>query len=78
MQTIQIVNKLTRVKVNLETENVVLDAISIVHAKIDKSDVSELLQEGNTLIVKKKNGQRLVVENFYVKNGILHIIIIEY
>ena len=46
MQTIQIVNKLTRVKVNLETENVVLDAISIVHAKIDKSDVSELLQEG--------------------------------
>lgn len=67
MQTIQIVNKLTRVKVNLETENVVLDAISIVHAKIDKSDVSELLQEGNTLIVVLKKWPETCCRKFLCK-----------
>ncbi|WP_180104310.1 BapA prefix-like domain-containing protein, partial [Acinetobacter sp. YH12108] len=68
MQTLQIINKLSREQTKLEATNVQLDAISIVKAKINKLDVVELLQEGNTLIVVLTNGERLVIENFYVSN----------
>ncbi|MBU3847400.1 MAG: BapA prefix-like domain-containing protein [Candidatus Acinetobacter avistercoris] len=52
----------------LSNENIVLNEASIIHAKLQRGDVAEFIQNGNNLVLKLKNGEVIIIENFFVKN----------
>ena len=68
MKDVVVVNKLSLEKVVLNAENIDLSASSIIHLKIKKDEVLEFIQQGNTLILKLKNGELLVIQDFFVKD----------
>ena len=68
MQDISVIDKVSLDKVNIESNIIKLDKISIVQTKIKKEDILEIIQEGNHLIIKLKNGETLTIENYFVKN----------
>ena len=68
MQKIVIVNKETLDKINSDSTYINLEKVSIVHTKLHREDVAEFVQDGNTLIIKLKNGEIITIENFFLKN----------
>ncbi|WP_180047758.1 BapA prefix-like domain-containing protein, partial [Acinetobacter sp. YH12209] len=53
-------------KVSVNAECIVLSESSIVHTKMNRDDVAEFIRDGNNLILKLKNGEVIVIENFFV------------
>ncbi|WP_180090438.1 Ig-like domain-containing protein, partial [Acinetobacter sp. YH12110] len=53
-------------KVSVNAERIVLSESSIVHTKMNRDDVAEFIRDGNNLILKLKNGEVVVIENFFV------------
>ncbi|MCK8641162.1 BapA prefix-like domain-containing protein [Acinetobacter schindleri] len=79
MKEIQIINKKTKEKIQLNADTVRIDQSSIVKIKISKSDIVQMSQDGTNLILVLRNGERLVVENFYANNheGLTSSLVIE-
>ncbi|ATO20730.1 cell wall protein [Acinetobacter sp. LoGeW2-3] len=65
MKEIQIINKETKAIKQLQADTIRLDQGSIVKIKASKSDIAQLSQEGTNLIVVLRNGEKLIIENFY-------------
>ncbi|WP_163123166.1 BapA/Bap/LapF family prefix-like domain-containing protein [Acinetobacter portensis] len=68
MKDVVVVNKFSLDKKSFNEEKLSLNTASIVHLKVKREDVAEFIQQGNTLIVKLKNGEILTLENFFEKN----------
>ncbi|MCU4323558.1 BapA/Bap/LapF family prefix-like domain-containing protein [Acinetobacter schindleri] len=68
MKEIQLINKKTKEKIQLNADTVRIDQSSIVKIKISKSDIVQMSQDGTNLILVLRSGERLVVENFYANN----------
>jgi len=79
MKEIQLINKKTKEKIQLNADTVRVDQSSIVKIKISKSDIVQMSQDGTNLILVLRNGKRLVVENFYANNheGLTSSLVIE-
>ncbi|QIC67389.1 BapA/Bap/LapF family prefix-like domain-containing protein [Acinetobacter schindleri] len=79
MKEIQLINKKTKEKIQLNADTVRIDQSSIVKIKISKSDIVQMSQDGTNLILVLRNGERLVVENFYANNheGLMSSLVIE-
>lgn len=79
MKEIQLINKKTKEKIQMNADTVRIDQSSIVKIKISKSDIVQMSQEGTNLILVLRNGERLVVENFYANNheGLTSSLVIE-
>ncbi len=79
MKEIQIINKKTKEKIQLNADTVRIDQSSIVKIKISKSDIVQMSQGGTNLILVLRNGERLVVENFYANSheGLTSSLVIE-
>ena len=63
----------------MNADTVRIDQSSIVKIKISKSDIVQMSQDGTNLILVLRNGERLVVENFYANNheGLTSSLVIE-
>ncbi|WP_227499347.1 BapA/Bap/LapF family prefix-like domain-containing protein [Acinetobacter sp. HA] len=63
----------------MNADTVRVDQSSIVKIKISKSDIVQMSQDGTNLILVLRNGERLVVENFYANNheGLTSSLVIE-
>jgi len=79
MKEIQLINKKTKEKIQLNADTVRVDQSSIVKIKISKSDIVQMSQDDTNLILVLRNGERLVVENFYANNheGLTSSLVIE-
>ncbi|QIC64339.1 BapA/Bap/LapF family prefix-like domain-containing protein [Acinetobacter schindleri] len=79
MKEIQLINKKTKEKIQMNADTVRVDQSSIVKIKISKSDIVQMSQDGTNLILVLRNGERLVVENFYANNheGLTSSLVIE-
>ncbi|MDO5544052.1 MAG: BapA prefix-like domain-containing protein, partial [Acinetobacter sp.] len=51
----------------VEQNHIILDKASILHAKLEKEDVVEMMQDGNNLVLKLKNGELIVIANFFAQ-----------
>ncbi|QIO09252.1 BapA/Bap/LapF family prefix-like domain-containing protein [Acinetobacter lanii] len=63
-----VINKETLDKQIVNTEHLVAQPGTIIHAKFVREDVLEFIQEGNHLIIKLKNGEVIQIENYFVEN----------
>ncbi|WP_407545645.1 BapA/Bap/LapF family prefix-like domain-containing protein, partial [Acinetobacter baumannii] len=45
---------------------ITLTEASIVHTKMNRDDVAEFIRDGNNLVLKLKNGEVVVIENFFI------------
>lgn len=79
MKEIQLINKKTKEKIQMNADTVRVDQSSIVKIKISKSDIVQMSQDGTNLILVLRSGERLVVENFYANNheGLTSSLVIE-
>ena len=68
MNKFVVIDKATSDSIKLETSHINLEKVSVVHTRLDREDVAEFLQEGNTLILKLKNGEVITIDNFFVEN----------
>ena len=53
-------------KSTVNAAKITLTEASIVHTKMHRDDVAEFLRDGNNLVLKLKNGEVIVLENFFV------------
>ncbi|OOV83381.1 BapA/Bap/LapF family prefix-like domain-containing protein, partial [Acinetobacter amyesii] len=67
MKELVIVDKITLNKVSSPANRIVLEDASIIQTKLHREDVQEFLQDGNTLIIKLKNGEVITIENFFAQ-----------
>ncbi|WP_162689814.1 BapA/Bap/LapF family prefix-like domain-containing protein, partial [Acinetobacter sp. CFCC 11171] len=67
MSKIIVVNKDTLSKFVPENNQLVLNDASIIHLSLHEEDVQEFVKEGNNLILKLKNGETIIIENFFVE-----------
>ncbi|WP_180157833.1 BapA prefix-like domain-containing protein, partial [Acinetobacter sp. YH12045] len=67
MKELVVVDKITLNKVSLSANRIVLEDASIIQTKLHREDVQEFLQDGNTLIIKLKNGEVITIENFFAQ-----------
>lgn len=79
MTNFVVINKDSLSKVTVDNEHIVLNEVSIVHTKMHRDDVAEFIQDGNNLILKLKNGEEIVIENFFIanENGIVSDLVFE-
>ncbi|MDM1546081.1 BapA prefix-like domain-containing protein, partial [Ignatzschineria indica] len=70
--TFLVVNKKSSNEVTVNSSKIVLNDASIVHTGMYRADVAEFIQEGNNLVLKLKNGQVIVIENFFLLHDDLH------
>ena len=68
MQEVTVINKISLDKVNIESNIIKLDTAAIIQTKLHKEDVAEIIQDGNNLIIKLKNGETITIENYFVKD----------
>ena len=68
MTNFVVINKNSLNKVMVNEKHIVLSEASIVHTKMHREDVAEFSRDGNNLILKLKNGEVIVIENFFVAN----------
>ncbi|OYQ85720.1 tandem-95 repeat protein [Wohlfahrtiimonas chitiniclastica] len=68
MTSIVVVDKKSLTESTVDGSRVVLDKASKVHTQLYRSDVEEFVQDGNDLILKLKNGQTMVIVNFFVEH----------
>ncbi len=68
MQEFTVIDKISLDKVNIKSGLIKLDKASIIQTKLHKEDVAELIQDGDNLIIKLKNGETITIENYFVKD----------
>lgn len=68
MTNFVVINKNSLNKVMVNEEHIVLSEASIIHTKMHRADVAEFSRDGNNLILKLKNGEIIVIENFFIAN----------
>ncbi|MEB3755218.1 BapA/Bap/LapF family prefix-like domain-containing protein, partial [Acinetobacter sp. MD2(2019)] len=61
-----VIDKSSLNKETVDTTQINLSKASIVHTKMHRDDVSEFLRDGNNLIMKLKNGEVVVIKDFFV------------
>ncbi|MFW2148574.1 BapA/Bap/LapF family prefix-like domain-containing protein [Acinetobacter sp. TY1] len=66
MQKIIVIDKATMEKVEIDSNIIKLEKGSIIQTKILREDVAEIIQDGNNLIIKMKDGEILTIENYFV------------
>ncbi|WP_284091255.1 BapA/Bap/LapF family prefix-like domain-containing protein, partial [Acinetobacter pittii] len=49
----------------VNSNQITLTEASIVHTKMHRDDVEEFIRDGNNLLLKLKNGEVIVIENFF-------------
>ncbi|ODA13303.1 hypothetical protein BBP83_07660 [Acinetobacter celticus] len=54
-------------KSTVNSANITLTEASIVHTKMSREDVAEFIRDGNNLVLKLKNGETVVIENFFIQ-----------
>ena len=69
MQNITIIDKASLNKINTDSSNILLDKVSIIQTKLHKDDIAEIIQNGNDLVIKLKNGETITLENYFVKDA---------
>ncbi|OTG89209.1 tandem-95 repeat protein, partial [Acinetobacter sp. ANC 3832] len=69
MQNITIIDKASLNKINTDSSNILLDKVSIIQTKLYKDDIAEIIQNGNDLVIKLKNGETITLENYFVKDA---------
>lgn len=67
MSRFVVIDKETQNKLSVDGQRIVLNDASIVKTGLHREDVAEFIQDGNNLILKLKNGDVIVIENFFVK-----------
>uniref|UniRef100_UPI0038921038 BapA/Bap/LapF family prefix-like domain-containing protein n=1 Tax=Acinetobacter baumannii TaxID=470 RepID=UPI0038921038 len=67
MSKLIVVNKDTLNKFVSENNHLVLNDASIIHLNLHKDDVQEFVKEANNLILKLKNGETIIIENFFIE-----------
>lgn len=50
----------------VNSNQITLTEASIVHTKMHRDDVEEFIRDGNNLLLKLKNGEVIVIENFFI------------
>ena len=53
-------------KSTVNATQITLTEASIVHTKMSRDDVDEFIRDGNNLVLKLKNGEVVVIENFFI------------
>lgn len=53
---------------NIQTSNISLKEASVVVIHTSKENVLSMERSGNTLIIKMKDGQQLIIENYFTDN----------
>ncbi|WP_180157696.1 BapA prefix-like domain-containing protein [Acinetobacter sp. YH12045] len=53
---------------NIQTSNILLKEASVVVIHTSKENVLSMERSGNTLIIKMKDGQQLIIENYFTDN----------
>ena len=61
-----VIDKDTQSKINVDGQHIVLNDAAIVKTGLKHEDVAEFVQDGNHLILKLKNGDVVVIENFFM------------
>lgn len=61
-----VIEKDTLNKATIDTTNISLNHASIVHTKMSRDDIAEFVRDGNNLILVLKNGEVVVIENFFI------------
>ncbi|RYL25213.1 BapA/Bap/LapF family prefix-like domain-containing protein, partial [Acinetobacter piscicola] len=67
MQKITLIDKSSLEKVNVESNIIKLEKSMIIQPNIKKEEILEIIQEGDNLIIKLKNGENITIENYFVK-----------
>ncbi|WP_372403394.1 Ig-like domain-containing protein [Acinetobacter piscicola] len=67
MQKITLIDKSSLEKVNVESNIIKLEKSTIIQPNIKKEEILEIIQEGDNLIIKLKNGENIAIENYFVK-----------
>ena len=65
MQKITVIDKTTMEKFEIDSNIIKLEKGSIIQTKILREDVAEIIQDGNNLIIKMKNGETVTIENYF-------------
>ena len=67
MSNFIVIEKDSLSKSTVNSANITLIEASIVHTKMHRDDVAEFIRDGNNLVLKLKNGEVVVIENFFVQ-----------
>ncbi|WP_162689773.1 BapA/Bap/LapF family prefix-like domain-containing protein, partial [Acinetobacter sp. CFCC 11171] len=67
MSNFIVIEKDSLSKSTVNSANITLTEASIVHTKMHRDDVAEFIRDGNNLVLKLKNGEVVVIENFFVQ-----------
>ncbi|WP_081374985.1 BapA/Bap/LapF family prefix-like domain-containing protein [Acinetobacter radioresistens] len=74
-----VIEKSSLQKTDLNVSKLVLNEASIIQTKLNRNDVAEFSQQGNNLVIILKNGEIIVIENFFIKyeNGLVSDLVFE-
>ncbi|NNP73391.1 hypothetical protein A7P53_12565, partial [Acinetobacter defluvii] len=67
MQKITLIDKSSLDKINIGSNIIKLNKVMIIQPNIKKEEILEIIQDGNHLIIKLKNGETITIENYFVK-----------
>lgn len=67
MSNFIVIEKDSLSKSTVNSANITLTEASIVHTKMHRDDVAEFIRDGNNLVLKLKNGEVVVIENFFIQ-----------
>ncbi|MBJ9955231.1 BapA prefix-like domain-containing protein, partial [Acinetobacter baumannii] len=66
MNKFTVIEKDSLNKATFDTAHFSLSEASIIHTKMNRDDVAEFIRDGNNLVLKLKNGETIVIENFFI------------
>ncbi|TNL41344.1 BapA prefix-like domain-containing protein, partial [Acinetobacter bereziniae] len=66
MANFVVIEKDSLSKSTVDTNHITLSEASIIHTKMNRDDVAEYIRDGDHLLLKLKNGEVIVIENFFV------------
>ena len=67
MTNFVVIQKETLDKSTINATKIVLNDAAIIHTKMAREDVAEFIRQGDHLILKLKNGEMLLIENFFTQ-----------
>ena len=53
-----------------QSNKILMTQPAIIQVGVKKEDVQSISKEGNNLVIQLKNGEQIVLENFYSENGV--------
>ncbi|OTG94706.1 BapA/Bap/LapF family prefix-like domain-containing protein [Acinetobacter sp. ANC 3832] len=69
MQNFTVIDKVSLSRFSTNSSEILLEKASIIQTKLHKEDIAEIIQNGNDLIIKLKNGETITLENYFVKDA---------